>query len=221
MQFKKPEDIINGSINRVLKEQMNKTILQEIKKMLTGHMEDTQFAKDIAKANVTLENGKTLSHDVHAACDEVAQYVTGRADATFDNLQPKEKNKVCFILTLLSQNTMNALEKGASKTLAPNGGENSFQGVNDDQAQGLTLNFKMKFKDNILSLNGSFVSPKKELIMHDGERFALGEGSYFKSMFEYNVFEDEIGRIEEMDFTTTENVNFNALCTSKFQSHIN
>ncbi|MBQ7178394.1 MAG: hypothetical protein IJS08_13345, partial [Victivallales bacterium] len=216
-----PEEILNSNIKDVLMEQLNKIILQETKKMLTAHMEDTQFAKDIAKVNVTLENGKTLSHDVHTACDEIAQYVTGRADATFDTLQPKEKNKVCFILTLFSQSTMNALEKGISKTIAPKDVESAFQGVNDDQAQGLALNFKLKFVDDKMTLNGRFVSPKKELVMHDGEKFELGEGSCINSKFEYNVFENEFKHIEEMDFTSLEDANFNALCTTNFSSKIN
>ena len=86
---------------------------------------------------------------------------------------------------------------------------------------GLTLNFKLKFVDDKMTLNGRFVSPKKELVMHDGEKFELGEESCINSKFEYNVFETEFKRIEGMDFTSLEDANFNALCTTNFSSKIN
>ena len=189
---------------------MNWSFCAEMKKNGVG----TQFEKDISRGcNATLTDGKTtikLTQNFETARNELAQFVTGKSDATYDKLGPEDKNKVHMLMSLISQETEKAGENGAEYALDPRESDSGFtitgyskqdiqngKGANADRTYVIE-----KRSDGGIDLHYTMDKPIKDVDdgTTDGDGYKVGEGSKFMCEMNYGLNGAEFNRLAKLDY---------------------
>ncbi|MCR5537049.1 MAG: hypothetical protein K6F05_06515 [Succinivibrio sp.] len=134
---KGPVRSFNHYFNELLSEQIkhsyNSAILkglQEIRSVGTPGktLEHTQFAKDLMRnfeCNLVVKDEKgepkmiRLDKDPKKACDQIAQYVTGKPEAQYATLAPAEKKSAELMISLLSQAYLTKLGSQITNVFTP------------------------------------------------------------------------------------------------------
>ena len=186
---------------------MNWNVCGEMKKLAAG--EGGQFAKDIDRGtNATLSDGKTtvkLTQNFETARDELARFVTGDPDATYNGIRDNAvRNKVHLLMAVISQETEKATENGASYALDKREADDSFtiSGFREKEKQAVRTYSIVKTDDGGISLRYVMDKPIADIDdgTTDGDGYPLGEGSKFTFKLDYTLNGTEFNRLANLDY---------------------
>ena len=181
---------------------MNWNICGEMKKLATG--QTSQFENDIYRCGpIHLKNGDTefqLDTKFETARDQLAQFVTGDAKATYGSLKRAERQKVHLMMAMISQETEKATEMGSELALDPRESSEAFSMGGRNEAS-RTYHFT-KLKDGGVSFHYTMDKTIVNITTDDLDDFVwLGEGSSFKCDMDYTLKGDEFNRLADLDFS--------------------
>ena len=203
-----PGEKLGKSLNANANAMMNWNICGEMKKIVTG--KECQFKADIYRGtNVTLKNGKNsfkLTTKFETARDELAQFVTGDANATYEGLtKASDKNKVHLLMAMISQETEKAAQMGSKIAIEPRESDQAFGEwvKNDGQSRSYTVEMR---KDGGIALHyvmDNEITDIKDNTTNDGlnDEITVGEGSRWKCTLDYTLKGDEFNRLAKLDFS--------------------
>ena len=204
-----PDRTFKKRLDANAKAMMNWSICAEMKKIAADGGESSQFKKDIDRGtNATLTDGKTtikLTGNFETARDELAQFVTGDANATYGNLKnDADRNKVHLLMAMISQETEKAGENGSSYAMDKREAEGSFTvtGFKEKEKQALRTYTVEKLKDGGISLHYTMDKPIKEVDdgTTGGDGYKVGDGSKFTCEIKYTLIGDEFNRVANLDY---------------------
>ncbi|MBR6057591.1 MAG: hypothetical protein IKP58_05405 [Victivallales bacterium] len=220
-----PREVIRKDARVIAKNIINWALVIDCKRFAEGKPEETMFYKALTQGmNVKLPGDKKMSNDFATACDELAQFVTRNANATYAKLDDKTKAKVHIVMSLLTRQTMKAATQSNAIALDPNKKEQAFDMMTaqDESKCGFTLEM-----DN---LGGLFVKFEADLDVNgfktmDGKTILTGEGSKYNSKVSLQMTLPELDRLAELDYTqfdekAAENV-YNTAETDNFAKTVN
>ena len=194
-----PHEIVRKDANKIAKSMLNWTFVADCKQFAEGKATETLFYEDHKRGViVNLPNGKKLSSDFATACDEIAQFVTGKADATYAGLDAKAKGKAHVVMSLLSQDSMKAATESNPFALDPNKARKAFSVsvAQEKDARVFTLELT---KTGVLFVNFEANDTVKGLIV-DGNLTEVGQGSKYSSKFTLQISSEEFDRLAELDY---------------------
>ena len=203
-----PGEKLGKSLSANANAMMNWNICGEMKKIVTG--QECQFKADIYRGtNVTLKNGKNtfkLTTKFETARDELAQFVTGDANATYEGLtKASDKNKVHLLMAMISQETEKAAQMGSKIAIEPRESDQAFGEwfVGDQQSRSYTVE---KRSDGGIALHYVMDNPLtdiKDNTTNDGlnDEITVGEGSRWTCKLDYTLKGDEFNRLADLDFS--------------------
>ncbi|MBR3221950.1 MAG: hypothetical protein IKF72_06900 [Kiritimatiellae bacterium] len=204
----KPEEKLGKSLSANAKAMMNWNICGEMKKIVTG--KECQFKADIYRGtNVTLTNGKNsfkLTMKFETARDELAQFVTGDANATYEGLtKAEDKNKVHLLMALVSQETEKAAQMGSEIAIEPRESDQAFGEWFKHDGQSRSYTVKMRHDGGIALhyVMDNEITDIKDNTTNDGlnDEISVGEGSRWKCTLDYTLKGDEFNRLAKLDFS--------------------
>ena len=204
----KPEEKLGKSLSANAKAMMNWNICGEMKKIVTG--QECQFKKDIYRGtNVTLKNGKNsfkLTMKFETARDELAQFVTGDANATYEGLtKAEDKNKVHLLMALVSQETEKAAQMGSEIAIEPRESDQAFGEWTKHDGQSRSYTVEMRHDGGIALhyVMDNELTDIKDNTTNDGlnDEITVGEGSRWKCTLDYTLKGDEFNRLAKLDFS--------------------
>ncbi|MBP5638334.1 MAG: hypothetical protein J6X55_02575 [Victivallales bacterium] len=199
-----PAEYLSKSISYNGKAMMNWSLCGEMKKIVTG--KESQFEKDIYRGpKITLTDGKTtfnITREFNAARNELAQFVTGNKEMTYEKLETADKNKVHLLMALVSQETEKASENGLQHALHPRESEDGVLMDGDKFNRGPRTYTITKMEDGGISLH--YTTDKPIIGIHPdytNDDFSVGEGSKFTCALDYTLKGTEFQRLSELDYT--------------------
>ena len=204
----KPEEKLGKSLSANANAMMNWNICGEMKKIVTG--KECQFKADIYRGtNVTLKNGKNsfkLTMKFETARDELAQFVTGDANATYEGLtKAEDKNKVHLLMALISQETEKAAQMGSKIAIEPRESDQAFGefGKYDGQSRSYTVEMRSDGGIALHYVMDNEITDIKDNTTNDGlnDEITVGEGSRWKCTLDYTLKGDEFNRLAKLDFS--------------------
>ena len=204
----KPEEKLGKSLSANAKAMMNWNICGEMKKIVTG--QECQFKKDIYRGtNVTLKNGKNsfkITMKFETARDELAQFVTGDANATYEGLtKAEDKNKVHLLMALVSQETEKAAQMGSEIAIEPRESDQAFGEWTKHDGQSRSYTVEMRHDGGIALhyVMDNELTDIKDNTTNDGlnDEITVGEGSRWKCTLDYTLKGDEFNRLAKLDFS--------------------
>ena len=204
----KPEEKLGKSLSANAKAMMNWNICGEMKKIVTG--KECQFKADIYRGtNVTLKNGKNsfkLTMKFETARDELAQFVTGDANATYEGLtKAEDKNKVHLLMALISQETEKAAQMGSKIAIEPRESDQAFGefGKYDGQSRSYTVEMRHDGGIALHYVMDNEITDIKDNTTNDGlnDEISVGAGSRWKCTLDYTLKGDEFNRLAKLDFS--------------------
>ena len=199
-------------LNRNANAMMNWSFCAEMKKNGVG----TQFEKDIDRGcNATLTDGnKTIKLTQHfeTARNELAQFVTGDDEATYETLKNDEdKAKVHMLMSLISQETEKAGEDGTKHAMDKRESDAGFQfdGYGkQDLASGKGSPAERTYviekrADGGIDMHYNMDKPIKGVDdgTTDGDGYPVGAGSKFMCKMDYTLKGDEFNRLAKLDYS--------------------
>ena len=196
-----PMDFVKSMTDRTVTAMLNWTVAKECKLLSQGRMEETGFAKNLARGlDVNLPGGKKLSKDIATACDELARFVARDDSATYAGLDPAMKQKVHVVMGLLTQQTEKAAFDGHGVALDPEGKASPFT-LSGDASKDRNV-YTLEFTgggDLVLRFEG-----KKDVSSVQGKKGRLDAkpGSTFESNFSFKILKPELERLSQLDFST-------------------
>ena len=204
----KPEEKLGKSLSANANAMMNWNICGEMKKIVTG--KECQFKADIYRGtNVTLKNGKNsfkLTMKFETARDELAQFVTGDANATYEGLtKAEDKNKVHLLMALVSQETEKAAQMGSEIAIEPRESDQAFGEwfKYDGQSRSYTVEMRHDGGIALHYVMDNEITDIKDNTTNDGlnDEISVGEGSRWKCTLDYTLKGDEFNRLAKLDFS--------------------
>ena len=204
----KPEEKLGKSLSANANAMMNWNICGEMKKIVTG--KECQFKADIYRGtNVTLKNGKNsfkLTMKFETARDELAQFVTGDANATYEGLtKAEDKNKVHLLMALISQETEKAAQMGSKIAIEPRESDQAFGefGKYDGQSRSYTVEMRHDGGIALHYVMDNEITDIKDNTTNDGlnDEITVGAGSRWKCTLDYTLKGDEFNRLAKLDFS--------------------
>ena len=204
----KPEEKLGKSLSANAKAMMNWNICGEMKKIVTG--KECQFKADIYRGtNVTLTNGKNsfkLTMKFETARDELAQFVTGDANATYEGLtKAEDKNKVHLLMALVSQETEKAAQMGSEIAIEPRESDQAFGEwfKHDGQSRSYTVEMRHDGGIALHYVMDNEITDIKDNTTNDGlnDEISVGAGSRWKCTLDYTLKGDEFNRLAKLDFS--------------------
>ena len=203
-----PGEKLGKSLNANANAMMNWNICGEMKKIVTG--KECQFKADIYRGtNVTLKNGKNsfkLTTKFETARDELAQFVTGDANATYEGLtKAEDKNKVHLLMALISQETEKAAQMGSQIAIEPRESDQAFGAwfKHDGQSRSYTVEMRNDGGIALHYVMDNEITDIKDNTTNDGlnDEIAVGAGSSWKCTLDYTLKGDEFNRLAKLDFS--------------------
>ena len=204
----KPEEKLGKSLAANANAMMNWNICGEMKKIVTG--KECQFKADIYRGtNVTLKNGKNsfkLTMKFETARDELAQFVTGDANATYEGLtKAEDKNKVHLLMALVSQETEKAAQMGSEIAIEPRESDQAFGEwfKHDGQSRSYTVEMRHDGGIALHYVMDNEITDIKDNTTNDGlnDEITVGAGSRWKCTLDYTLKGDEFNRLAKLDFS--------------------
>ena len=204
----KPEEKLGKSLSANANAMMNWNICGEMKKIVTG--KECQFKADIYRGtNVTLKNGKNsfkLTMKFETARDELAQFVTGDANATYEGLtKAEDKNKVHLLMALVSQETEKAAQMGSEIAIEPRESDQAFGEwfKHDGQSRSYTVEMRHDGGIALHYVMDNEITDIKDNTTNDGlnDEISVGAGSRWKCTLDYTLKGDEFNRLAKLDFS--------------------
>ena len=204
----KPEEKLGKSLAANANAMMNWNICGEMKKIVTG--KECQFKADIYRGtNVTLKNGKNsfkLTMKFETARDELAQFVTGDANATYEGLtKVEDKNKVHLLMALVSQETEKAAQMGSEIAIEPRESDQAFGEwfKHDGQSRSYTVEMRHDGGIALHYVMDNEITDIKDNTTNDGlnDEITVGAGSRWKCTLDYTLKGDEFNRLAKLEFS--------------------
>lgn len=204
----KPEEKLGKSLSANANAMMNWNICGEMKKIVTG--KECQFKADIYRGtNVTLKNGKNsfkITMKFETARDELAQFVTGDANATYEGLtKASDKNKVHLLMALVSQETEKAAQMGSEIAIEPRESDQAFGEwfKHDGQSRSYTVEMRHDGGIALHYVMDNEITDIKDNTTNDGlnDEITVGAGSRWKCTLDYTLKGDEFNRLAKLDFS--------------------
>ena len=221
-----PEVKLGKSLSANANAMMNWNICGEMKKIVTG--KECQFKADIYRGtNVTLKNGKNsfkITMKFETARDELAQFVTGDANATYEGLTKaankvaetaadkaavqkaaSDRNKVHLLMALVSQETEKAAQMGSEIAIEPRESDQAFGEwfKHDGQSRSYTVEMRHDGGIALHYVMDNEITDIKDNTTNDGlnDEITVGAGSRWKCTLDYTLKGDEFNRLAKLDFS--------------------
>ena len=201
-----PKEIMRNDTRQIAKNMLNQTLVDECKRFAEGDLENIQFYKDLTRNGmiVKLPGDKTLSNDFATACDQIAQFVTGKEDATYAGLDSKAKAKAHIVMSLLCQDSIKAASETYLLALDPKKHDKGFTifAEQDKTKREFSLEWTktgglfVNFKDNQNIKGLSFNDISNNFLLTD-----IGQGSSYSGTFSLQIRPQEFDRLAEVDYT--------------------
>ena len=200
----RPDATLGTRMGANAKSMINWTICAEMKKLSAGG-EDSYFAKDIKRRlNVTLTDGKNtfkLTNDFDKARDELARFVTGDDNATYQSISKPDRGKVHVLMSLLSQELEKTVEDGVGYSLDKREGEQAFT-LTPDQTKPSTRTFSVeKTQSGGISIKYDMEKPITLISTDDFDEIELGAGSTYKASITCHLSSEEFSRVADLDYS--------------------
>jgi len=217
-----PGEKLGKSLSANANAMMNWNICGEMKKIVTG--KECQFKADIYRGtNVTLKNGKNsfkLTMKFETARDELAQFVTGDANATYEGLtKAEDKNKVHLLMALVSQETEKAAQMGSEIAIEPRESAQAFGEwfKHDGQSRSYTVEMRHDGGIALHYVMDNEITDIKDNTTNDGlnDEITVGAGSRWKCTLDYTLKGDEFNRLAKLDFSKFDDSEGNAFFEEK------
>ena len=217
-----PGEKLGKSLSANANAMMNWNICGEMKKIVTG--KECQFKADIYRGtNVTLKNGKNsfkLTMKFETARDELAQFVTGDANATYEGLtKAEDKNKVHLLMALVSQETEKAAQMGSEIAIEPRESGQAFGEwfKHDGQSRSYTVEMRHDGGIALHYVMDNEITDIKDNTTNDGlnDEITVGAGSRWKCTLDYTLKGDEFNRLAKLDFSKFDDSEGNAFFEEK------
>lgn len=218
-----PLENLQRQTEKVTVAKLNWSLATACKKLANGKLSDTAFAKDVVRPGMEfrLPGGVVLPRNVEQAREELAKFIAGDRNATYEGLDPTSKNKVHIVIALLSQETAKAGFDGHATALDPKMSTPKFI-VGGDQHRDTRVFSLSLGKDG--SLNLSFEGKQDVAVLQTDEGYMqTGPGSTIEMSFTFKIEGDEFNRLAQVDFSTFDDTAANAVLddASVVNSHEN
>ena len=179
---------------------LNLNIVSNTKWLATNGLAGSQFATDRARhMDVSLPDGTLLSTDTATAADQLARFVTGRADATYAGLVGVEKTKVHVLMSLFTQESCIAVIGGPAIALDPQGMNPTFSHGGGNTA-GNAYTFRLsRDPQGGVKIETEITIRPTHLIL-DGDAVPLGAGSEIKGGYVLEFSAQRFNEICALDF---------------------
>lgn len=195
-----PSQLFNYMVQNQVNSHINSSFIEQMKQLTGTNPQEAAFFRDLGRMNVKLPDGRMLSKDPATAADEIAAFVTGRAEAKFDALTDAEKAKVRVVMSLLTTNTAKAvteavpaeLDKNKSLTLNEAQDKGRFT-ISLDNSKFGSINISCQYENEITSF------------VHNRQQTVLNPGSTVKGEVVYSISLKEIERLSKLDFRSIDN----------------
>lgn len=195
-----PREIVRKDARKIVKDMLNWTLVADCKRFAEGKGTDTIFYRDLTRGMVVnLPGGKKLSNDFATACDEIAQFVTGKADATYAGLDAITKGKVHVVMSLLSQDSMKAATDGNALALDPNRAHTAFSMVTEQDEKKRVFTLELT-KTGVLFVNFEANENVKGFFTAKENFIEVGKGSMYSSQFSFQIGDKEFDRLAKLDY---------------------
>lgn len=192
-----PANMAYGLLNFNTRRMMNTTIMRGAKLVMRGELQDTQLFKDLQRGmDVTLDGVGKLSTDFPTALNQIARFVTGRPDATFDTLDEVSKKKAAIVIGFLGQDSEKAVMDGAGFALDPKGDVPVISLVGDQSKDKKA--YKLSFYNGQLNVNLK-LTYQRPGILHRGDLIKNPAGFTFNGSFDYVISDREMNRLTALD----------------------
>ena len=183
---------------------INWQICTEMRKFVTGA--ESYFAKDINRGlNVTFTDGRKtfrLTNDFDKARDEIAQFVTGDGNATYNSISQEDRNKVNVITSFLSQEMEKVAEDGTAYSLDKREADMAFQ-LGPDKTRPSSRTFSIeKSGSGGISVQYSLEKSFKSIVTDEfADGVDVGAGSTYKAEVTYQLSAGEFTRVANLDYS--------------------
>lgn len=186
-----------GRLNAKTRRMLNATIMGNAKQVMLGQLKNTQLFKDIERGmEVTLEGVGKLSKDFPTALDQIACFVTGRKDATFETLDDNARKKAAIVIGFLGQDSEKAVVDGCSFALDPKGDATAF-GLGGDQSRDKKI-YQLEFVNGQLNVSLK-LDYQRTGFLYKGDLTEPKGGITLTGGFGYSIPEAEMNRLLELD----------------------
>ena len=195
-----PEAKTYGEIVRNVRTLLLQGLLHDLKSIANGE-KGMYLGSDFNRSIVKLAGiGKVVANTADEAANVFARFVTGRADATYAGLAPKEKLKADLAMAMAAQTSLNSLLGGFAIMMHPNGSDPGFtpSGSWQDGIRDITIENGQN-GDLKVSILGEF--EPKMVVFQDGEAVKCNPGSRMKFTADFTFTASELNRISKVDFS--------------------
>ena len=197
-----PADKAFGKITGNASKMTNRNIMRSAKMVMDGNLKETQLFKDIDRGmEVTLDGVGTLSKDFNTALDQIACFVTGKADAKFETLDDVSKKKAAIVIGFLGQESDKAVVDGCAYALDPRGDTAAivFGGRQDKDKKVYNLRLG---KDGHLYMNLQLVAYRAYMADKNANMIQSKGGITIKAGIDYNISPQEMNRLLKLDLAS-------------------
>ena len=194
-----PEAMVFGEAVRNVRVLLLKGLLQDLRNIAKGE-KGMYLATDYNRCLVNLADvGDVVTDKADEAADIFARFVTGRADATYAGLAPKEKAKADLVMALAAQTSQNAIQTGVSTMMDPEGKSIGF--LPTGNAEPGAWKTSIEFGQNGELKVGVSADVKVVNVIFPKSEFEMCQpGSTFKYNVSFTFSPAELDRITKLDF---------------------
>jgi len=214
---------MNASVGGLL----NIHIVDSCSQMATKGVADSLFAKNlpnIAAGKVTVTLGKEkLSGDLQTAMNQIARFVSGKEDATYESLEPEMKTKAHVVMSILTEQTSKDAFEGTSMSFSDEVNKVPFNVVGDESKDKATFNLSFD-KDGQLVVKHEYFKAVRTTLPEGEEPKPTDltkpapDGRFIKTEFTYTMKGSEFKRIAKLDFSKVDTTNAHNMLDSDTKS---
>ena len=195
-----PGDVVFSKVSRNANRMTNFNIMRFAKMVMDGNLKDTQLFKDIDRGmEVTLKGVGKLSTDFDTALDQIASFVTGKADAKFESLDVVSKKKAAIVIGFLGQESEKAIVDGCAYALDPKGDATAIN-FGGSQSKDRKV-YNLEFAQGQLNMNLQLVE-HRTCIVYKGEMIESKGGITVKGGIDYRIPDYEMNRLIKLDLAS-------------------
>ena len=214
---------MNASVGGLL----NIHIVDSCSQMATKGVADSLFAKNlpnIAAGKVTVTVGtEKLSGDLQTAMNQIARFVSGKEDATYESLEPEMKTKAHVVMSILTEQTSKDAFEGTSMSFSDDVNKVPFNVVGDESKDKATFNLSFD-KDGQLVVKHEYFKAVRTTLPEGEEPKPTDltkpapDGRFIKTEFTYTMKGSEFKRIAKLDFSKVDTTNAHNMLDSDTKS---
>jgi hypothetical protein len=208
-----PGEAMRQAQSRCALAMLNWNTATDARMFALGDLHDTQFAKDVIRdLDVELAGvGKLSNESPEAARDQIARFVAGGRDVTYDGLDDVQKRKAHLVMSLLSQNNERAGFDGTAHGFDPEEKMAAFALAGHDDA--FTRQFSLSFSpqgDLELVFRGVKTDCHTLVTPRDGKVFTVPREATFEADYRLTIPGAEFDRLATVDFAAFDDAGLTA-----------